>query len=89
MLFLILCGLVPSAVILLCLHFTADLGELAWFALGFNATCSLIAGIGLVGRERDLLVRIFFGSIMAAALFVFNAFVVIAVGCSGMGRIAP
>ena len=51
--------------------------------------CCVFAAFGVLRRMKDLIVRIVLGLLLAGLFFILNVFIVILIGCSGMGRIAP
>jgi hypothetical protein len=51
--------------------------------------CCLCSGFGVLGRTKYPETRILFGLLLAGIFFVLNVFIVIFIGCTGMGRIAP
>lgn len=53
------------------------------------AACCLCSGLGLLARMKDQVVRIVLGLVLAGVFFVLNVLVVLFIGCSGLGRIAP
>ena len=60
----------------------------AWlFPLGGG--CCLIAAFGVLRRMKDPILRIVLGLLLAGLFFVVNIIIVVFIGCSGMGRIAP
>lgn len=78
---------VPSFVAIPLLNsFSPIVGLGLWILTG---SCCVSAGFGVVQRMRRLGDRIFFGLFLAGVFFVLNVFIVILIGCSGMGRIAP
>jgi hypothetical protein len=54
-----------------------------------TAACCLCSGLGVLRGVKSLTVRIFLGLFLAGVFFALNVFIVILVGCSGTGRIAP
>ena len=51
--------------------------------------CCLFSGFGVSRGVKDMVSRAFLALFLAGLFFVLNVFIVILVGCSGMGRIAP
>lgn len=51
--------------------------------------CSVAAGFGLMSRANSPITKGLGGLALSVVFFVFNLALVIAVGCSGVGRIAP
>lgn len=76
-------------VILLCYDVRNDFSQVGGIAILINVICSLISGIGFSLRAKDIIGRLFVGTVLPVFLFVFNVLVVVVVGCSSMGRIAP
>jgi Na+/H+ antiporter NhaC len=54
-----------------------------------NAIISVVAGTRLVKGMKDELVQGLLAAFLVIFFFVLNAFIVIFVGCTSMGRIAP
>lgn len=80
---------IPS---LVSIHFLGARNPPQWLAtalLILSATCCLCSGFGVLAGVKDVSLRIVLGLVVAIAFFVLNVIVVIFVGCSGMGRIAP
>jgi hypothetical protein len=59
------------------------------FAFFLNVVCSLAAGIGLLSGMEEKVSQIMLGIFLGGGFFFLNVVIVIFVGCSGMGRIAP
>jgi hypothetical protein len=57
--------------------------------LALTIVCCVCAGFGILRDTKNLAARIFFSVLLAGVFFVLNVFIVILIGCSGMGRIAP
>ena len=86
----LLCAFVPSLVGILSLEIKNAPQGLGILLLILNAGCSLCSGIGLLSGIKDQVLRVIFGVLLGGFFFVLNVFIVIFVGCSGMGgRIAP
>jgi hypothetical protein len=51
--------------------------------------CCLLAGVKILDGMKDRVNQFVFGFLLAVVFFLINAVIVIAVGCSGGGRIAP
>lgn len=80
---------IPSMVSLL-LFQTKNPPQWSLSALLFlAAACCLCSGLGVLARMKDQVVRIVLGLVLAGVFFVLNVLVVLFIGCSGMGRIAP
>lgn len=80
---------IPTLVSLL-LFETKNPSQWSFRALLFlSAACCLCSGFGVLARMKDLVLRIALGLILAGVFFVLNLIVVLFIGCSGMGRIAP
>lgn len=81
---LLACALAPSLVLLLCISIkdTSLFKMAAVFVILLNGASSLKAGHGLLAKVRDDGVRALLSLLLSAAIFVFNIFLVIAVGCS-------
>jgi len=61
-------------------------GEWLWLLGG---GCCVLSAFGVLRGVKSLGMRIFLGLLLAGFFFVLNIFIVILIGCSGMGRIAP
>jgi hypothetical protein len=51
--------------------------------------CCIFAAFGVLRRMKDPILRIVLALLVAGLFFVLNVFIVLLIGCSGMGRIAP
>jgi hypothetical protein len=54
-----------------------------------TVTCSLCSGIGVLRGVKNQAARILLGLVLAGVFFVLNVIVVVFIGCSNMGRVAP
>jgi hypothetical protein len=57
--------------------------------LFIGAGCCLCSAFGMLSSVKDSVARAILGLLLAGGLFVLNVLVVVFVGCSNMGRIAP
>ncbi|HWD93215.1 MAG TPA: hypothetical protein VG938_12800 [Verrucomicrobiae bacterium] len=57
--------------------------------LFFAAACCLCSGFGVLRGVKNQAVRVVLGLFLVGVFFILNVFIVILVGCSGTGRIAP
>lgn len=85
----LLCAFIPSLVAIPCLGIKNMPQWLGLSLLMVNAGCSLFAGIGLLSGIKDPAIRVILGVLLGGFFFVLNVIIVIFIGCSGMGRIAP
>lgn len=53
------------------------------------AGCCLCSAFGMLSGIKEQAVRIVLGLFLAGGLFVLNVIIVVFVGCTNMGRIAP
>ena len=51
--------------------------------------CCLVSGFGITSGMKDSVVRMFAGLLLAGVFFLLNVIIVVLIGCSGMGRVAP
>ena len=54
-----------------------------------NIICSIAGGVGVVRGIESEGTRIALGLLLIPVFFILNAFLVLFIGCSGGGRIAP
>jgi hypothetical protein len=86
----LVCAFIPCLVAILCFQIQNPPPSLFRFLLFLNSVCALCSGIGLLGGLKDKVVRVILGVFLGSVFFVLNVFIVLFVGCSGMGgRIAP
>ena len=59
--------------------------------LGVGILCCLIGGLGVAGafKKSSSASSVLVGLLLAGVFFVLNVIIVVLIGCSGMGRIAP
>jgi len=57
--------------------------------LVLGATCCLISGFGISRHMENPVARTLCGLLLAGLFFFLNVIIVVLIGCSGMGRIAP
>lgn len=57
--------------------------------VGLNLVCGIVGSIGLVRRMKYGASRVIAAFLLALLFFILNAMIVLFIGCSGMGRIAP
>jgi hypothetical protein len=79
---------IPSVVGIICFQTKSGLGLLPILVI-VNIGCSIFGAAGVVRGIKSEGTRIVLGVLLMPVFFVLNAFIVLAVGCSGMGRIAP
>lgn len=79
----------PSAIGIACLHFKNPFRWLFPLILTLNLIFSVAASIGLVRGMRSAASKFILGFFLILFFFVLNALIVLFIGCSGMGRIAP
>jgi hypothetical protein len=90
--FYVICLLVaflPSLIGILCFNVKNPNEWSATVLVVLNLVCSVVAGVGLVRGIKDGGVKFTVGFFLIPFFFVLNAIIVIFVGCSGGGRIAP
>jgi hypothetical protein len=78
---------VPSVVALLLLP-NPSLG-VGPALLILSGGCCWVSGFGIVAGVKDSVVRFFAGFILGGVFFLLNVIIVVLIGCSGTGRIAP
>jgi hypothetical protein len=67
----------------------SSLGAIGPLLFFFGAGCCLASGFGIADRMKNPAARILVGLLLSGAFFVLNVIIVILIGCSSMGRIAP
>ncbi len=85
----LLAGFAPSVIGIACLQIKNPGQGMMPLLLVVDLICSVVASIGLVRRMENEGARFATGFFLVPFFFVFNAFIVAFVGCSGTGRIAP
>jgi len=83
----LLAAFAPSFVAIPLINNLASFGGAWLFVL--TGGCSLFAAFGVLRRMKAPVLRIVLGLLLAGLFFILNVFIVILIGCSGMGRIAP
>ena len=83
------CAFIPSVAGIACLGAHSPPQWMFTALVILNGGCCLLAAFGLLGGIKELIARVFLGLFLAGFLFVLNCLIVLFVGCSGMGRIAP
>lgn len=80
---------IPSVIALAALKGT--LSAIGPILLIIGVLCCLLGGLGVAGafKESSSAVSIPIGLLLAGVFFVLNVIIVVLIGCSGMGRIAP
>jgi hypothetical protein len=79
----------PSVIGFACLHIKKPIPSLFGLLVAIDVVCSVAAGKALVRGMKDEASRIFLGVFLSLFFIVLNALIVLFIGCSGMGRIAP
>jgi len=80
---------IPGAIGIACLHLKNPGRWLFPLLIALNLMFSVAASVGLVHGMKDGGVQFIIGLFLAPFFFVLNTLIVLFVGCSGMGRIAP
>jgi hypothetical protein len=82
-------ALFPSLIGFACLHMKPSGQSLLLLLVAVDLICSVAGSIGLVRRMKSAASQVFWGFFFSLFFFVLNALIVLFMGCSGMGRIAP
>jgi len=80
---------VPSVIGIACLQIKNPGNGLFPILVMLNLALSVAASIGLVRGMKNTGSKILLGLFLSAFFFVLNVVIVVFVGCSGAGRIAP
>ena len=85
----LLVAFIPSIVALGCLGSKTVGSALVPVLLILDVGCSLAAGFGFVSGMKSLAGKVALGLFLGVFFVLLNAAIVLFLGCSGMGRIAP
>jgi hypothetical protein len=82
-------ALSPTAFGLLCIGLRDNGRFLLMICPVLDVICSVVGGIGLACQAKTAASRFFAGLFMVPFFILLNAAIVLFIGCSGVGRIAP
>jgi membrane-associated HD superfamily phosphohydrolase len=82
-------ALLPSAIGILCFQFKFASPNVLPVMVIVNAVLSAVGSAGLVRGMKNATSAVITGILLTGFFFGLNAIIVVFVGCSGMGRIAP
>ena len=85
----LLAAFVPSLIGIACLHIKNQGQVLLPLLVVLNLVLSVAASVGLVRGMKNGGAQFIIGFFLIPFFFVLNVLIVLFVGCSGMGRIAP
>jgi len=80
---------IPSVVGMACLQWKSKGQWPFLLVVSLDLICSLAGSIGIVRGMKNGALRMFLGFALSVFFFILNAVIVLFMGCSGTGRIAP